>query len=143
MVVGIRVIVSEQMQDAVDAQQFDLVLGTVPTGLRLIGSDLRAQHDIAEQTGLRFRLMRADRRPRAANGRRRPELIHRERENVGRARFTHPSLMKVGHRALVDKQDRKLRQRMNAHPVQHVPGQGRDADLVDSDARLIGDIDAQ
>ena len=49
LLVGLGVVVAEQVQDAVGAQQVQLGLGGVPGLDRLLGGDLRAQHDVAEQ----------------------------------------------------------------------------------------------
>jgi hypothetical protein len=136
------VIVSEQMQDAVDAQQFDLVLSAVSLRLRLLGGDLRAQYDVTEQTRHRLRLMPAARAAPAAQMRR-PQLIHGEREHVCRAWLTHPSLVQVGYRVLADQEDGQFGQWMDAQLVEHMPGHGCKRRLVAGDARFVGDVDAQ
>jgi hypothetical protein len=70
------------------------------------------------------------------------QLVHREGEDVGRARLTHPLLVQHRHRLLVDDQDGQLGERVDAHPLQHVPGQRDDKPLVDLDAGLVVYLDA-
>jgi len=53
---------------------------------------------------------------------RRPELIHREGQHVGRSRLTHPPLVQFCHGALVDEQHRELGQRVNPQLVEREPG---------------------
>ncbi len=117
-------IVSEQMQDAVNAQQLEFVLGAVPIRLRLPGGDLGAEHNVAEQAWLRFWFLPGGRGARSTELGRRAKLVHREGKHVGGTGFAHPALMQVGHRVGVDKQNRKLGEWMNTHPVQDIAGEG-------------------
>src|ERR1700680_1837588 len=76
--IGFRVIISEQVQDAMGAQQLEFVPQGARGAARLLAGHLRAQHHIAEQAGNRTGLC-AWPRVRAAVARRRgPQLIHRD-----------------------------------------------------------------
>ena len=143
MFIGVRVIVSEQMQDAVNAQQLEFVLGAVPIRLRLPGGDLGAEHNVAEQAWLRFWFLPGGRGARSTELGRRAKLVHREGKHVGGTGFAHPTLMQLRHGALVHKQNRQLSERMDAHPAEHVAGDAAERDLVYPGARLVRDIDAQ
>ena len=138
--VGLRVVVAEQVQDAVHGEQFQLVLGAVAGVAGLNRRDLRAQHHVPEQAGIGAGFLRA--RPAGVDPAevRRPQLVHREREDVGRARLAHPALVQLGHGLLVHHQHGELGQGMDAHLVQHVAGDRGQCDLVDLHAGLVGDI---
>src|SRR6266516_3540125 len=71
MVIGVGVIVSEQVQDAVNAQQLELGFRAAAIRLRLPGGDLGAEHNVAEQAWLGFLLFACRRCARAADVRRR------------------------------------------------------------------------
>jgi hypothetical protein len=121
------VVVAEQVQDAVHAQQRQLVLGLVAGPFRLFGGDLRAEHHVAEQARIGARLL-----PGARLGR--PELIHREREHVGGAGLAHPAFVQLGHRAFVDEQHGQFGQRVDAQLIQREPGDRGESGLVNLDA---------
>ena len=72
----------------------------------------------------------------------RPELVHREREHIGRAFLAHPPDVQLGHGRLVDEQHGQLGQRVHPHLVENVPGQPGESCLVDLDSRLVGYLDA-
>ena len=129
------VVIAEEMEDAVHGEQLKLCLRAVPGRPRLLGRDLRAQHHIAEQARVGGRLL-------APAGLRRPELVHRERQHIRRARLPHPALVQLGHRLLVDNEHGKLRQRVDPQLIQRVPGHRGEPGLVDLHAGLIRDIDA-
>ena len=69
----------------------------VAGGHRLRLGDLRAQHDVAEQT-------RGGRRVFGAG----PQLVHREAQHVGGAGLVHPLHVQLLHGALVDEHDRDV-----------------------------------
>jgi hypothetical protein len=140
MLVRLGVVIPEQVQDAVRAQQVELVLHAVIPLPGLHDRHLGAQHHVTEQ-GLADILVRAVLRL-AAAGRRRAQLVHGEGKHVGRPGLPQPALMQVGHGRLVHQQHGELGQRMHPHTVQHVPGQGGQPGLVDRHARLVGDLDA-
>jgi hypothetical protein len=100
----------------------------------LFGGDLRAEHNVTEQAGVGGFL--------SGSRLRRPQLVHRERQHVGRTRLAHPALVQLGHGGLVHQQYGQLSERVDAHPVQREPGHRGDPGLVDLDAGLVGDIDA-
>ncbi len=126
-------IVSKQMQDAVGAQQFDLVFCAMSLRLPLPGRDLRAQDDVPEQAGYRLTLMPASHAT-PTDEVRWPKLIHGEREHVRRAWLAHPPLMQIGHRVLADQEDGQFGEGVDAQPVEHVPGESGERYLADSDA---------
>src|SRR5216683_2987988 len=131
--IGFGVIISEQVQDAMGAQQLEFVPEGVRGAARLLAGHLGAQHHIAEQAGNRTGLC-AGPRVRAAVARRRwPQLIHREGQDIRRARLTHPPLVQVRHGRQVNQQDGQLGEGVNAHYVQDVPGHRREISLIDAD----------
>ena len=113
LLLRLGVVVAEQVQDAVGAQQLQLVLGGVPGGAACRCGDLRAEHDVAEQPRLGLLVVAA----------RRTQLVHREGQHVGRARLVHPLDVQLLHRVGVDEQHRQLGLRVDAHPVEHEPGE--------------------
>jgi hypothetical protein len=125
--VRFRVVVAEQVQDAVHAQQRQLVLGFVAGPLRLFGGDLRAEHHVAEQARIGARFIPGARL-------RRPELVHREREHIGRARLAHPAFVQLGHRAFVDEQHRQFGERVDTQLIQREPGDRGESGFIDLDA---------
>jgi hypothetical protein len=129
------VVVAEQVKDPVHGQQLELRLGAVPRRPRLRRRYLRAEHHVTEQAGVRGRLL-------PAAGLRRAQLVHRERQHIGRAWLPHPALVQLGHRLLVDDQHGQLRQWMDPQLIQRVPGHRGESGLVDLHAGLIRDIDA-
>jgi hypothetical protein len=116
-------VVAEQVQDSVHRQQLKLILRAVPGLGGLFGGDLRAEHDVAEQTRVGSFVARRTRL-------RRPQLVHRERQHVGRARLPHPAFVQLSHGGLVHQQDGQLGERMDAHPVQREPGHRGEPGLV-------------
>jgi hypothetical protein len=129
------VVIAQEMQYAVHGEQLKFRLRAVPGRLCLLGRDLRAEHNVAEQAGVGGRLL-------APAGLRRPELVHRERQHVRRARLPHPALVQLGHRLLIDNEHGQLRQRVDPQLIQRVPGHRGEPGLVDLHAGLIRDIDA-
>jgi hypothetical protein len=129
------VVIAEQVQHPVDGEQLKLGLGAVPGRSRLGCRDLRAEHHITEQARVSGRLLAPARLGRA-------ELVHRERQHIGRARLPHPALVQLGHRLLVDDQHGQLRQRVDPQLIQREPGHRGEPGLVDLHTGLIRDIDA-
>jgi hypothetical protein len=129
------VVIAQEMQYAVHGEQLKFRLRAVPGRLCLLGRDLRAEHNVAEQAGVGGRLL-------APAGLRRPELVHRERQHVRRARLPHPPLVQLGHRLLIDNEHGQLRQRVDPQLIQRVPGHRGEPGLVNLHAGLIRDIDA-
>ena len=127
---GVRVIISEQMQDAVDAQQLDLGLGAVP--LRLLGRDLRTQHHVPEQSRHRFRVMRSSHRATAAHVGW-AQLIHGECKHVRRTWLAHPPAVQIRHRVFVNQQHGQLGEGMDTQLVKYMPREGCERSLADGD----------
>jgi hypothetical protein len=97
VLVRFRVVVTEQVQDPVYRKQLKLVLCAV-TGLGgLLRRDLGTEHHVTEQAWVRGFL--------AGSWLRRPQLVHGEREHVGRTGLSHPPLVQLAHGRLVDQQD--------------------------------------
>jgi hypothetical protein len=132
----LAVVVAEQMQDPVRAQEVDLVLDVVLCLRRLLRRHLRADHHVTEE---RLSRVRVGLRVVAVRARlRQAQLVHREGQHVGGTLFAHPAHVQLGHRGLVHEQDRKLGQRVHAHSVQHMPGQVGKERLIDVHPRLVG-----
>src|SRR5450755_3772186 len=90
VLVRLSVVIPEQVQDAVRAEQFELVTQRMLRLAGLVGGDVGTEHDVAEQAGRRRRFpARALVDPGTAAGGRRSQLIHGEGQHVGRARFAH------------------------------------------------------
>jgi hypothetical protein len=138
----LRVVVAEQVQDAVHREQLQLVLGAVPRTARLHRRDLRAQHHVTEQPGVGARLLRAGPADVDPAQVRRPQLVHGEGQHVGRPRLTHPPFVQLSHGLLVDQQHRKLRERVDAQLVQDVAGDRGERDFIHPHAGLVGDVNA-
>ena len=122
VLLGLGVVVAEQVQDAVHGQQLDLGLGAVAGGRALLLGDRRAQHQVAEHALLGLLVDQAG-----------TQLVHREGEHVGRALLLHPLLVELGDGRLVDGLDAQLGERVDAHPVHHEPaqrGEPGDVELV-------------
>src|SRR2546429_202752 len=68
-------------------------------------------------------------------------LVHREREHVGRPVRAHPTVVELGHVLGVDEEYGQLGERVHAHLVEGVPGDGQDRVGVDLGTRLVGDFD--
>jgi hypothetical protein len=135
-------VVSQQVEEAVYAQELQLLLGAVAGVAGLGRGHLRAQHHVAQQARIGPGLLGArpaDVHPGHVG---RPQLVHGEGQDVGRARLPHPALVQLGHGLLVHQQDGQLRERMNAHLVEDVARDRHQGDLVGPDARLVGDINA-
>ena len=124
------VVVAEQVQDAVHGQQLDLGLGAVARGLALLGGDVGAQHQVAEHALLGLLVDQAG-----------AQLVHRERQHVGRSLLVHPLLVELGDGRLVDGLDAQLGQRVHAHPVHHEAAEGGQLVDVELAAGLVEDLD--
>jgi hypothetical protein len=135
-------VVSEQVEETVHAQQLQLLLGAVARVAGLGRGHLRAQDHVAQQARIGPGLLGA--RPAGVDpGQvRRPQLVHGEGQDIGRARLPHPALVQLGHGLLVHQQDGQLRQGMNTHLVKDVARDRHQGDLVGPDARLVGDVNA-
>ena len=131
LLLGLHVVVAEQVQDAVGGQQHQLVVHRVAGGARLPDGDRRAEDDVAEQrrTGL------------GVVGPGGVQLVHREGEHVGRALLAHPPLVQAAHVVDVDAQHRQLGHRVDLHLAEHEPADAGQLGLVDRDLRLVGDLD--
>ena len=125
---------AEQVQDAVGAQQLELVARRSAGGARLGGGDLRAEHDVPEQRRLGVVL--------ATAGLARAQLVHRERHDVGRARLVHPLHVERSHRVGVDGDDRELGERVDPQPVEHEAGELGEPVDVDVGSGLVVHVDA-
>src|SRR5215207_8870681 len=133
LLLGLGVVVPEQMQDAMDGEQVQLVLGPVPGGAGLPLGHHRAEHHVAEERRLGLVLD-----TRAAVD---LQLVHGEGEHIGRAGLAHPAVVQLGHVLGVDQQQRQLGHRVDAHLVERVPGDRQDLRLVDGEAGLVRDLD--
>jgi len=125
------VVVAEQVQDAVGRQQVELLSGRVPGRSRLLRGHRGAQDDVAEQAGLRVLIVGAG-----------AQLVHRERQDVGRPLLVHPLLVQGGHGGDVDREHGQLGLRVHPEPVEHEPGQRGDPLGVDALTGLVVDLDA-
>src|SRR3954447_548147 len=137
VLLGLAVVVAEQVQDPVDGQQVDLV-GLGVAGLSLVAGllglpfgDLGAQDEVTEDSLLRLLVDE----PRA-------QLVHRERQYVGRAGLVHPLLVEAGDRVLVDELDAQLGLRMDAQPLQDEPAEPTEPLDVALCPRLLEHLDA-
>src|SRR5262245_30633359 len=101
----VAVVVAEQVQDAVRAQQIDFLAYGVPGAPSLDRRHLRAEHHVAEQPGNSILVGTAvlGWRP---TGLRRAQFVHREREHVRRALLAHPAHVQFGHGRLIHQQER-------------------------------------
>ena len=104
MLARVGVIVAEQVQYAVRAQQLKLVLHVMPGLAGLLRGDLRAQHHVAQQPGQLAGVGGAPPVGPRADRVRRPQLVHRERQDVRGPRLAQPALVQVSHGRLVDEQ---------------------------------------
>jgi len=100
------------MQDAVHGQQREFLAQRVAGSGGLIGSEFRAQHDVAEHRRPRFGRVWAATRF---------ELVHRKAHHVGRAGQIHPAHVQVGHRRGVEQHHRKLGRRIHFHLANDEP----------------------
>ena len=145
--VGILVVQPEQVQQAVDDQQGDLVVvGAGVLGGVAVG-DRRADDHVAEQ-GRHLLWLGAEARPGATRIRRTAAvgrlLVDREGQHVGRAVLAEEPGVEIGDGALVDEEQRHLG--LPAHPLvgQHGLGQLDPAQGVDRMGRLfVGREDRQ
>ncbi len=124
-------VIAEEVEDPVRAEQVELLLHGSPVLDRLRRCHRWAEHDVAEEAwvGLAAILWRT-------------HLVHREGQHVGRSWFAQPVLVQRAHGVDADERDRELGLRVDAHPVEHVPGERDERALVDRCARLVGDLDA-
>ena len=132
LLLGLRVVVAEQVQDAVGGEQLQLVVdgvagGGAPARRRPPGTARRRRAAPAPGPGRRAGPV--------------SQLVHREGEHVGRARLAHPPLVQLGHVSPSTQQHRQLGQRVDPHLVEHVPGDRGQRRLVDVDPGLVGDLD--
>ena len=125
VLLGLGVVVAEQVQDAVHREQVDLVVVAVPGGGGLLRGDLRAQRDVAEvaRVGL------------SSSSRPGRQLVHGERQDVGGALLAHPLLVEHGDRVGVDEPQRQLGGGVQAHAAHDEPAQPGQGDDVDVGAR--------
>ena len=138
----LRVVVAEQVQDAVHGEQFQLVLGAVPRTAGLHRRNLRAEHHVTEQAGVGAWLLGAGAADVGPAQVRRPQLVHGEGQHIGRPRLTHPAFVQLGHGFLVHQQHRKLRERVDAQLVQDVAGDRGQRDFIHPHTGLVGDVNA-
>jgi hypothetical protein len=142
VLVGLAVVVAEQVQHAVGGEQVQLVGGGVTGLLRLPLGHLRAQHDVAEHRGRGVVVLLTAAGVRHAPRAAQVELVHGEGHDVGGARLVHVLHVQPLHLLDVLERDGQLGQRRDAHAVEHVP---RDVDqraLVDLGAALVEHLDA-
>ena len=91
LLLGLGVVVAEQVQDAVRREQQQLLLGGVAGLGGLPGRDARAEHDVAEHALLGLLALAAG-----------AQLVHREAHHVGGPGQVHPLHVQHLHRGLVD-----------------------------------------
>jgi hypothetical protein len=130
MLSGVGMVIPEQVQDAVGGEQVDLIRDDVPGASGLHGGNLRADHHIAEQAG-NARGIGVVLLDMCATRLGRPQLVHREGEDVRGPFLAHPADVQLGHGRLIDQQQRQLSERVHVHLVEHVPGQAGQRGLVD------------
>src|SRR3954454_2124659 len=82
VLVGLGVVVAEQVQDPVHREQLDLVLGGMPGLRRLPLGDRHTQHQVAEDALLGLLVDQSG-----------AQLVHREGEHVGGPGLLHPLLV--------------------------------------------------
>ncbi|OLT04198.1 hypothetical protein BJF90_23955 [Pseudonocardia sp. CNS-004] len=133
LLLGLGVVVAEQVQHAVHGEQVHLVGERVARLAGLRPGELRAEHDVAEQcrTGVG-----GVGPPRLLH-----QLVHRERQDIGGPRLVHPALVQLAHHLLGDDEDRQLGRGVDAHGVEGEPRHRGHERLVDGHARLVADLD--
>ena len=97
---------------------------------RLLARDVGTDHDVAEDVRLFVRDL----------------IVHREREDVGRARLAQPLLLERGHRRAFDEQDGDLGSRVDALLGRRAAHERDEAVLIDGDVDLLvrdEDVDRQ
>ena len=106
VLIGLGVVVAEQMQYSVHGQQGQLVAEAVAGGGGLVGGELRTQHDVAQHlwTGLGS--------IGAAAG---FEFVHRKAHHVGGTGQVHPPHVQIGHRVGVQQHHRQFSTRVDLH----------------------------
>jgi hypothetical protein len=135
------VVVAEQVQHAVHGEQLELGLGGVAVLLGLDRRHLGAEHHVAQQDRLGLVAVAAP-GPVRPGHRVRAQLVHREREDVGRAGLFHPLLVQVGHVRLVHQQHGQVGQRVRLHLADHVLRELPQRVLVGRHPRFVVDFDA-
>src|SRR3954452_1622235 len=130
----LAVVIAEQMQHAVRAQQVQLVLGAVTCRQRLRSRDVRAEHYVIEQRRRRVFVVVGVVTPVV-------QLVHGKGEYVGGAGLIHEVLVQRRHRGNVDKTDRQLDQRMHAHLVEDEARELFQREDVDVHTGLVGHLD--
>ena len=135
------VIVPEDMQDAVNNQQRQLVVHRPCVLWRLALSNSRTQHDIAEQqrhvAWVWRRSIGAATRWHAVQHNFGLDRVDRERQHIGGARAAHVFLVQFGHLAFGHKQQRQLGEPANAFRAQHVGSKHLPSFEIDSDVTLL------
>ena len=132
VLLGLGVVVAEQVQDPVGEQQRELVLergGRPPRPGAAPPAGRARRRRAGPRLGLLVVLGAA-------------QLVHRERQHVGGPGLVHPPHVQVGHRGLVDEHDRQLGLRMDAQPVEHEARPASERVDVDLDVGLVDDLDA-
>src|SRR5690606_13206543 len=102
----LRVVVAEQVEDAVHGEQLDLGQGPVPRRHALLLRHRGAEDEVAQDAFLRLLVDLA-----------RAQLVHREGQHVGGALLLHPLLVEPGDGLLVDRLDAQLRLGVDPHGV--------------------------
>lgn len=121
----------EQVQQPVGSEQLELVEHRVSGRLRLHLRDLRAEHDVAQESRGGLLVLSAG-----------AQLVHREAQHVGRTRLIHPLHMQLLHCALVHQHDREFGVGVHMEGVERIAGEAQQRGIVDGDARFIVDLDA-
>src|SRR6516225_3827502 len=140
---GLGMVETEQVEYAVGTQHLQFVGDRAVCLAGLLGGNLRAQDDVAEHGG-RPRVAAGGPgavRPVAARGRR-AQLVHGKGEDVRGTFLAHPALVQIGDGGTIHQQYRQLRQRVDPHLVEHVPGQRRQGRLVHADPGFVAYLDA-
>ena len=131
MLLGLGVVVAEEVQDPVDGQQVDLGLAAVARLDTLPLGDGRRQDEVAQDALLGLLVDQAG-----------TQLVHREGQHVGRSVLVHPLPVELGDGVLVDGLDAQLGLGVDAHLVHHEACQLGEAAYVELEPRLVEDLDA-
>ena len=131
VLVGLGVVVAEQVQDPVHGQQVHLVPRAVAGLGGLPLRDRGAEHQVAEDALLGLLVDQAG-----------AQLVHREGQHVGGALLLHPLLVELGDGRLVHELDAQLGLRVHAHLVHHEARQPGQLGYVELGTRLVEDLDA-
>ena len=106
LLLRLGVVVAEEVQDTVDREHREFVVEGASCLFGLTLRESGTDHDVAEDRRTGFRGVGA-----AAWD----EFVHREAHDVGRPGQIHPLDVHVGHRVLVDQQQRELGCRIDIH----------------------------